>query len=209
MTRPAGKTWEIVVGSRNPGKVREIRGLLEDLPVHLRSLSEFPDLPMPEETGTTFLENAEIKALTLASSLRSWVLADDSGLEVDALGGAPGVFSARYAGQHGDDSANNRRLLRELAQVPEERRTARFRCVVVLAAPGQSLLVAEGSCEGRIAFAPRGNRGFGYDPVFYYPPEGQTFGELGDAVKNRVSHRGQALSRLRQALRDLLAREGT
>lgn len=200
---------EIVVGSRNEGKIREIRAQIEDLPVQLLGLAEFPHAPEIQEAGATLQENARFKALGLAAALNCWVLADDSGLEVDALGGAPGVLSARFAGRHGDDSANNLKLLDALVSVPEENRTARFRCAIALAEPGRILLAFEGACEGLITFAPRGGRGFGYDPLFYYPPAGQTFGELEDAIKNRVSHRAQALRKLRQGLLPLLEGGGS
>jgi XTP/dITP diphosphohydrolase len=204
MSKQEAPEREIVIGSRNKGKIKEIQAVLAGLPVRLRSLSEFLGTPEVEETGATFRGNAEIKALALASHLERWVLADDSGLEVDALKGEPGVRSARYAGRHGDDAANNRKLLEALQDVPEAQRTARFRCVVALARPGGLILTVEGSCEGRIGFHPRGLGGFGYDPLFLYPPENQTFGELDPEVKNRISHRGEALRNLRQALAPML-----
>ncbi|MBI2193153.1 MAG: XTP/dITP diphosphatase [Planctomycetes bacterium] len=191
---------EILVGSRNAGKVREIQALLEGIPVVWRGLAEFRGAPEVEESGATFEENAGEKALILAAHLGLWVLADDSGLEVDALGGAPGVRSARYAGQHGDDASNIAKLLHALENVPDDARTARFRCAVALAAPGRMLLTASGVCEGRIVRTPRGDRGFGYDPVFLYPPAGKTFGELEEEYKNRVSHRAAALRRIGEAL---------
>lgn len=196
----------IVIGSRNEGKLCEIQAILAGLPVELKLLTAFENAPEVEETGKTFRENAELKALTLAGHVRAWVLADDSGLEVDALGGAPGIFSARYAGSHGDDAANNEKLLAELNGLPEARRTARFRCVMALAAPGRILAVVEGSCEGRIDTQTRGDEGFGYDPLFFYPPFKKTFGELEKSVKNSVSHRAGALNKLRAALPAILER---
>ncbi len=194
---------EIVIGSRNPGKLVEIEAILQNFPVKLRSLAEFPDAPEVEETGTTFQENAEKKALELAAHLARKVLADDSGLEVDALDGAPGIYSARYAGEHGNNEANNRKLLKNLEGLPLEQRTARFRCVIALAEPGRVLLTADGACEGQIAFSPRGTNGFGYDPVFLYPPDNMTFGELNESLKNKVSHRANALHQLREQLKDI------
>ena len=194
---------EIVIGSRNPGKLVEIEAILQNFPVKLRSLAEFPDAPDVEETGTTFQENAEKKALELAAHLARKVLADDSGLEVDALDGAPGIYSARYAGEHGNNEANNRKLLKNLEGLPLEQRTARFRCVIALAEPGRVLLTADGACEGQIAFSPRGTNGFGYDPVFLYPPDNMTFGELNESLKNKVSHRANALHQLREQLKDI------
>ena len=194
---------EIVIGSRNPGKLVEIEAILQNFPVKLRSLAEFPNAPDVEETGTTFQENAEKKALELAAHLARKVLADDSGLEVDALDGAPGIYSARYAGEHGDNEANNRKLLENLEGLPLEQRTARFRCVIALAEPGRVLLTADGACEGQIAFSPRGTNGFGYDPVFLYPPDNMTFGELNESLKNKVSHRANALRQLKEQLKDI------
>ena len=202
-----GSETEIVIGSRNAGKLREIEAILSGLPVRLRSLVEFPDAPEVEETGSTFRENAELKALTLSSDLSRWVLADDSGLEVDALDGEPGIFSARYAGEHGDDKASNQKLLAKLESVPPEQRGAQFRCVIALAAPGRVLLTVEGSCRGTVGFEPRGSLGFGYDPLFVYPPEGKTFGELAPQIKNRISHRGAALQKLRARLGGVLEAE--
>lgn len=195
---------KIVLGSQNRGKLLEIVAILTNVPVQFISLAEFPEAPDVEETGATFQENAELKALTLARHLNEWVLADDSGLEVDALGGAPGVYSARFAGKHGDNTANNQKLLEELNGLDASARTARFRCVIALASPERVLLTVSGKVEGRIAFEPQGEGGFGYDPLFIYPPEGKTFGQLSAEFKNVVSHRAKALKELRPALAGLL-----
>ncbi|MDA0838139.1 MAG: XTP/dITP diphosphatase [Planctomycetota bacterium] len=195
---------KIVLGSQNRGKLLEIVAILTNVPVQFISLAEFPEAPDVEETGATFQENAELKALTLARHLNEWVLADDSGLEVDALGGAPGVYSARFAGKHGDNTANNQKLLEELNGLDASARTARFRCVIALASPERVLLTVSGKVEGRIAFEPQGEGGFGYDPLFIYPPEGKTFGQLSAEFKNGVSHRAKALKELRPALAGLL-----
>lgn len=168
-------------------------------------MEEFPGLPEVEEDGATFEQNAVKKARFAAAATCLWALADDSGLEVDYLGGAPGVFSARFAGRGGDDRANNEKLLRLLEGVPLERRTARFRCVVAVASPGGEVYTAEGTCAGVIAFAPRGSGGFGYDPLFYVPHLGKTFAELEPEVKNAVSHRAKALEKARRIIFDLLA----
>ncbi|MGQ9824081.1 MAG: XTP/dITP diphosphatase [Desulfotomaculales bacterium] len=196
---------KIVLASRNPGKIRELRALLAPLKVAVVSLENYPALPEVEEDGATFTENAVKKACFAAAATGLWALADDSGLEVDYLGGAPGVFSARFAGPGGGDRANNEKLLRLLAGVPLEKRTARFRCVVAVASPEKEVYTAEGACEGVIAFAPRGDKGFGYDPLFYVPSFGKTFAELDPEVKNAVSHRAKALAGARRIISGLLA----
>lgn len=190
----------VVVATGNAHKLTEIRDILgAAMPdCKLVALGDLGDFPDPEETGVTFCENARIKArAALEETSCTWAVADDSGLMVDALDGAPGVLSARYAGVHGDDAANNARLLAELAGVPEEQRSARFcTCVVLLGRDG-SELVGNGTCEGRIALAPRGTAGFGYDPLFL-PDEtpGRTMAELTAAEKNAISHRFHALTEL-------------
>jgi XTP/dITP diphosphohydrolase len=189
-------TREIVIASKNQGKIREIRRIYADLPV---SIVEIADLPDVVEDGATFSENARKKAIAAARHSGRWALADDSGLEVDALGGAPGVHSARWSG--GGDEANNDKLLAELRDVPAPARTARYRAVVVVADPqGRIVAEAEGSCEGLIGFERRGTGGFGYDPLFIVPEHGRTMAELSPEVKNALSHRGQALRRLREPL---------
>jgi XTP/dITP diphosphohydrolase len=193
----------IVIATRNPGKIREIRHILGHLPAQWKTLDEFPDLPDCEETGDTFAQNARAKALYYAEATGHLALADDSGLEVDALGGRPGVRSARYGGAHRDDAANNARLIGELAGVPAERRTARFRCAAALADKGLVLAEAEGSVEGRIIDEPRGHNGFGYDPHFLLPDRGLTTAELDTAEKSRISHRGKALRVLAARLEEL------
>jgi XTP/dITP diphosphohydrolase len=190
----------LVVATGNPGKLVELRELLTGLDLTLRSLAEL-GLPSPEETGKTFADNAELKARAAAAAARAWALGDDSGLCVDALGGAPGLHSARYAST---DEARRARLLRELAEVPAERRGAHFFCAAALCAPDGRIFRAEGRVYGSIAFAPRGTNGFGYDPLFL-PVEtpGLTLAELPSAEKNRLSHRGRAIVGLRAALEAL------
>ncbi|EKP94912.1 XTP/dITP diphosphatase [Thermaerobacter subterraneus] len=197
----------LVLATHNPGKVRELEELLEaaKLPVQVLTLDQVGPVRLPEETGSTFLENARLKAEAVARQAGLPALADDSGLCVDALGGRPGVHSARFAGPGATDAANNARLLAELAGVPPARRTARFRCVVVLALPGGRWTWAEGEAPGRILEAPRGQGGFGYDPLFYSDELGMTFAEAGAEAKNRVSHRSRALRALLPALRAWLA----
>ncbi|MFL5250654.1 MAG: RdgB/HAM1 family non-canonical purine NTP pyrophosphatase [Myxococcales bacterium] len=187
----------LVVATANAGKLVELRELLGGLDLALRSLAEV-GLPSPEETGNTFAENAELKARAAATGAGTWALGDDSGLCVDALGGAPGLHSARYAST---DEARRARLLRELAAVPAERRGAHFFCAAALCAPDGRIFRAEGRVYGTIAFAPRGTNGFGYDPLFL-PAEtpGLTLAELPSTEKNRLSHRGRAVVALRPVL---------
>ncbi|SHJ39940.1 XTP/dITP diphosphatase [Desulfofundulus thermosubterraneus] len=194
---------KLVLATRNPGKVRELSQLLSPLGYEVVSLEQYPGMPEITEDGATFKDNAVKKATAVARYTGQMALADDSGLEVDYLGGAPGVHSARFAGAGHDDRANNEKLLRLLAGVPPEKRTARFRCVVAVATPEGRVFTAEGICEGVIADKPRGEGGFGYDPLFYVPSYGKTFAELDPAVKNRISHRGRALVLMREILAGL------
>ena len=190
---------KIVAGTRNAGKVREIRQALADL---LFEVGGIPDegLADVEETGVTFSENAILKARYYAQHTGEYCLADDSGLEVDALDGAPGVYSARYSGQGATDAANNQKLLLALQDVPPEKRTARFRSVLALACPDGSLLLADGTCEGVILTEARGEGGFGYDPLFWMPDQQKTLAEMTLQEKNAISHRGNALKVLKQKL---------
>ncbi len=196
----------VVLATRNPKKAREMIDLLSPLGVSLRSLAEFPDAPVVEETGTTFAENAAIKARETALATRHWALADDSGLVVDALGGAPGVHSARYAGADASDEQNNEKLLRELSGIPPRQRGARFVCNLALADPtGAVRLQVEGHCCGQVLEDHRGGEGFGYDPLFLIQEYGRTFGELGLAVKSCISHRARAFRLLSGRLPSVLA----
>jgi XTP/dITP diphosphohydrolase len=192
---------ELVLASGNAGKLAELRELLGGDFTRLRAQSEF-GVADAEETGLTFIENALLKARHAARATGLPALGDDSGLCVDALGGAPGLYSARYGGVHGDSARNIARLLRELDGVPDAARTARFHCVLALlrSADDPQPIVVEGRWEGRILQAPRGARGFGYDPVFLDPVHGCSAAELDPAVKNAISHRGQALAALKQRL---------
>jgi XTP/dITP diphosphohydrolase len=193
---------QIVIASRNRGKIDEILQIFADLPFRMREIADFPDAPEVEETGSTFAENARLKAVSAARHTDLWALADDSGLEVDALGGKPGIHSARYSGK--SDEKNNEKVLRELEEVPDAKRTGRFRAAMVLAAPGGRILAeSEGSVEGLITRELRGSAGFGYDPLFLLPEFGQTMAELGLDIKNRISHRAVALRRLREKLEEL------
>ena len=174
--------------------------LLGAVPFQIKLLSEFSDAQLPEETGETYAENALVKARTASRLTGALALGDDSGLEVDALGGAPGLHTARFGGPGLTDRGRWELLLERLRDVPVARRTARFRCVIALAGPARGERVVESIVEGVIAAAPRGSGGFGYDPVFFYPPLGRTFGEISDEEKRRVSHRGRALAAARRLL---------
>jgi XTP/dITP diphosphohydrolase len=201
MSAPAYE-GRVVLASGNPGKVREFNALLADFHLQVVPQSAFA-VPEAEETGLTFVENAILKARNASLHTGLPAIADDSGIEVDALNGAPGVRSARYAGPGADDATNVAKLLESLADVPEEARTARFQCVVVYLrrAEDPTPLICQGTWEGRITGEPRGANGFGYDPVFYVPTHDCTAAELVAATKNGLSHRGQALRRLVEALR--------
>ena len=184
----------LLLGTRNPGKVIEIVSILANSDWSFSSLQEFPNVGEAEENFATFTENAIAKAQFYASATGLCALADDSGLEVEALGGAPGVFSARYAGAHASDADRRTLLLSELAKVGESNRRARFVAVVAIATPnGEILNISEGTCSGTITFSPRGTGGFGYDPLFIPDGYAQTFAELPDTIKNQLSHRARAL----------------
>lgn len=191
------KTGKIVLASGNSGKLREIQAVLDQQRFQLVKQSEFT-VPDVAETGTTFVENAIIKARHAAEYTGLPALADDSGIEVDALNGAPGVYSARYAGEHGADDANNTKLLLEMKNIAEAKRTARFLCVIVYMRHAQDPmpLIFEGAWEGKILPDLSGANGFGYDPLFYVPTHGCSSAELDPAEKNRISHRAQALQKL-------------
>jgi len=190
----------LVFASRNTGKIKELRHALRDLPFDVKSATDFPAMPEVAETGATLAENAQLKARAVQALAGGIALADDTGLEVDALGGAPGVQSARFAGPEQDPVRNMTRLLERLAGVPAEQRSARFRTVIAIRFPGGDEELAEGVCEGQILAAPRGEGGFGYDPVFYVPEQGRTFAEMPLAEKDRLSHRGRAMRAARRIL---------
>ena len=197
---------ELLIATTNPGKIAELTEFFSGLVPRLRSLSEFAATPEAEETGTTFERNAVIKALHYSSHTGLWALADDSGLEVEALGGAPGVFSARYGGSSASYPERMARLLAEVAQTGDAARRARFVCVIALAAPGdERVRTFKGECRGRIAHAPRGSNGFGYDPVFIPDGHAQTFGELPADAKRNLSHRARAAAQVRDHIRGELS----
>ncbi len=182
----------LLIATHNRGKLVEYQELLTRLPLELVTLNDVGIAEDVPENGATFAENARIKALAYAPQSGLLTLADDSGLEVDALEGEPGIYSRRYAGENASDAERNRFLLDKLRNVPAGKRTARFRCVIVIARPNGDLWQTEGTCEGEIAFSPRGTNGFGYDPVFYFPALDKTMAELSAAEKNRISHRARA-----------------
>jgi XTP/dITP diphosphohydrolase len=198
----------IVIATTNEGKLNELRALLGDLPLQLLSVTDvLGDKPAITEDGTTFAQNALVKARAISLATSLYALADDSGLEVDALGGRPGVRSARFAHERATDAENNAALLRELDEVGDEARSARFRCVLALANPWapDQVETVEGSCEGFIARAPRGSAGFGYDPLFIVPElGGRVMAELSEDEKNSVSHRARAVRALRPVLSRLI-----
>jgi XTP/dITP diphosphohydrolase len=194
---------EIVVATRNRKKVEEISRILAGLDVSLSTVDEYEGCPDVEETGGTFRENALIKARAVAACTGKPALADDSGLEVHALGGAPGVHSARYAGEGADDVRNIRKLLKEMGDTPPEKRGARFVCVMALVGPDGLEETFEGYVSGTIGMGPRGRMGFGYDPVFYPEGERSTFAEMSPVEKDGMSHRGRALLKLREYLKGL------
>ena len=193
---------KLVVATRNPGKAAEVADLLAGTNYDVVSLADYPDAPEVEETGETFVENAVLKAASYARFTQELTLADDSGLEVDALDGAPGVMSSRFAPT---DPERISRLLDLLKDVPDEKRSARFRCAIAVAEPDSSVRTSEGTVEGVISTEPAGTNGFGYDPVFCLPDRGLTFAQISRDQKNAVSHRGKAL---REARRLLLQRCG-
>ena len=203
----------LILATRNAKKGREMTALIsppwEPSPrlsgMEVKTLLEYPDIPETVEDAATFAGNARKKASEAAIALKSWVVADDSGLAVDALNGAPGIFSARYAGRHGDDQGNNRKLLEDLAAIPDELRGAAFVCALAVSDPkGNIVAEAEGKCRGRIIHEARGPAGFGYDPLFLILEYHKTFGELGSLVKHQLSHRARAFTRLRPMLERIL-----
>lgn len=194
---------DLLLASQNPGKLNEMRLLVEGLPLHVVGPRDIGIRDSPDETGASFLENATIKARHYARLSGLLTVADDSGLSVDALGGAPGLYSSRFGGDGASDLERNRLLLEKLEGVPRERRRARFTSAVVAARQDEVLFSAQESVEGLIADEMRGPNGFGYDPLFFYPPFGRTFGEVPREEKDRVSHRGKAFARLRHFLESL------
>ena len=201
---------KLVLATGNQGKVRELKTMLGDLDIEVYSLKDFPEIGEIVEDGETFAENAVKKAKVVAQAANMAALADDSGLEVDYLDGAPGIYSARFAGEGKSDADNNEKLLSLLREVPQDKRTARFRCVIAICTPGGQVYTADGAFEGFIGFELKGDKGFGYDPLFYLPEYGKTSAELDSDLKNQISHRGKALAKAKSVLAGMLERvEGT
>lgn len=192
----------IIIASSNQGKLKEFRELMEGLPVEVKSLADYPEIGDIEENGSTFAENAAIKARAVHRATGCLAIADDSGLEVDALDGAPGIYSARYAGEEKDDDANNAKLLDALAAVPDDQRGAQFHCAICAISADGRQFDAEGIVRGCILRSPRGNHGFGYDPLFYVPAFDRTTAELSMNDKNAISHRGKAMRKMVQILKE-------
>ena len=191
---------QLVLATNNQDKIKEIRNLLDDLPVTIMTRDDFLEFPDVEETGKTLEENALLKASAIAEFCDLPALADDTGLEVDALNGAPGVYSSRYAGENATYRDNYEKLLKEMTGIPKEKRTARFRCVIAIDWHDGTTETVEGRAEGVIAEDAVGGEGFGYDPVFYYPPLNRRFAEMTVAEKNTISHRGLALQKARDVI---------
>jgi XTP/dITP diphosphohydrolase len=191
---------EVIIATHNKGKVREIREALKGLGLRIYSLSDFPDLTEIEEDGRSFTENALKKARFYSKIFGRLTISDDSGLEVDILKGLPGIYSARYAGEGVSDRENNYKLLREMEGIPSSKRGARFKCSIAIVSPDGKEAIVEGLCKGRIGFKEVGKRGFGYDPLFILPQYGKTMAQLSLKEKNRISHRGKALKKLRRLI---------
>ena len=195
---------EIIVATKNQGKLREIRDVLKGLKLQIHGLCDFPNVPEIEEDGKSFIENALKKAQFYSNYFNKMTLTDDSGLEVDALNGSPGIYSARYAGDKASDQENRKKLLKEMEGVPVSKRGARFKCIIAMVSPEGQEAVVEGTCKGRIGFKEVGKRGFGYDPLFILPRYRKTMAQLTLEEKNRVSHRGKALRKLRKIIKALM-----
>lgn len=192
------------MATQNQGKIREMRKILTGIPAEILSLKNFPSVQQAEETGNSFEENAALKAVSIAKQTGLLAIADDSGLEVDALNGQPGIYSSRFAGPDATDEDRNQKLLQLLEDIPEQRRTARYRAVIAIATPEGEVSYTEGRCEGRILREERGDGGFGYDPLFLIPEYGKTMAELEMIEKNKISHRGKALKAARATLEKLI-----
>ena len=195
----------MIVATRNKGKIREIREALKGLGLRIHALSDFPNVPEIEEDGKSFAENALKKAQFYSKVFGKLTLADDSGLEVDSLKGMPGIYSARYSGEKASSRENNQRLLKEMASIPFSKRGARFKCIMAMVSPEGKEAMTEGSCKGRIGMREKGKKGFGYDPLFILPKYGKTMAELSLREKNKISHRGEALRKLKKIVANFQA----
>lgn len=199
---------KMILATKNKGKIKEFQALVQGMPIELLSLEDVPDMPDVLEDGCSFQENALKKADAIAKHTGITAIADDSGLEVDALNGAPGIHSARYAGEKATDQENIKKLLKALNGLPMEKRTARFRCVIAVCTPRGRHITTEGTCEGAIALEPHGFHGFGYDPIFLLPDRNCTMAELEPGIKNLISHRAMALEKLKDILPAFLKETG-
>jgi XTP/dITP diphosphohydrolase len=194
----------VIVATRNKGKVREIREALKGLGLRIYSLSDFRDVPEVEEDGKSFTENALKKARFYSKVFGKLTMADDSGLEVDGLKGMPGIYSARYSGEGASSQKNNEKLLQEMEGISLSKRGARFKCIIAMVSPDGREAMAEGACKGRIGFREKGKKGFGYDPLFILPKYGKTMAELSLEEKNKMSHRGKALRKIRKIIKTFM-----
>jgi XTP/dITP diphosphohydrolase len=194
----------VIIATKNRGKAREFVEMFADLKLEVLTLLDLPEESDIEETGTTFAENAALKAEAIAKKYDAIVIADDSGLVIDALDGRPGIYSARYAGENKDDEANIDKVLDEMKHIPSEKRTARFLCVLALSVPQKDLEWISGSCEGKILFSRQGTNGFGYDPIFYVEEKGKSMAQLSPEEKNQISHRANAMRKLKKVLGTIL-----
>lgn len=198
-------TMELLVATRNKKKLEEIRDLLKDLAIKVTSLDDYPDMPVIEEDGKTFKENAIKKAATIALYTKKLTLGEDSGLEVKALKNEPGIYSARFSGPYATDPKNNQKLLRMLRSVPFKKRQARYHCSVALVDANGIIDVVQGSCQGIIDLKLKGSNGFGYDPLFFIPRYKKTFGQLDPAIKAKISHRAKAFAKFKKVLKEYLS----
>ncbi|WP_404329463.1 XTP/dITP diphosphatase [Mesobacillus maritimus] len=189
---------EVIIATKNSGKAKEFERIFQAKGIQVKTLLDFPEIEDVEETGTTFEENAKIKSETIANLLGKMVIADDSGLEIDALDGRPGVYSARYAGQQKNDEDNIDKVLTELKGIPNNERTGRFRCVLAVSQPGKKTVTFAGACEGLILTERRGTNGFGYDPIFFVEAKQKAMAELNPEEKNKISHRAMAIKKLEE-----------
>ncbi|WP_078545257.1 XTP/dITP diphosphatase [Litchfieldia alkalitelluris] len=194
---------DLIIATKNKGKVRDFKELFSSKGFTVKSLLDFPELADVDETGKTFIENAALKAEQISKELDCIVIADDSGLSIDALNGDPGVYSARYAGEHKSDADNIKKVLKQLEGVPEDKRNARFHCALALTIPEGETHIVEGTCEGMIAFEQKGEHGFGYDPIFYIPELNKTMAQLTSEEKNKISHRANALKKLEDKIKEI------
>ncbi|MBB2483078.1 XTP/dITP diphosphatase [Bacillus sp. APMAM] len=195
---------QVIIATKNKGKAKEFEKLFSPYDIKVQTLLDFPDVSDIEETGSTFEENAILKAETISKRFNRMVISDDSGLIVDALNGRPGVYSARFAGEEKNDEANIRKVLAELENVPQEDRTARFYCAIALAIPGEETRTVSGTCEGEILKEKRGTHGFGYDPIFFIKDKGKSMAEISSEEKNLISHRAKAIQKLISLLEDII-----